>query len=71
MQISGTVQEETRIIIIEEEGENAWTVESNTIETGSYTITGLADTKKTIIAQATDDHQTTGFGNVTPLAEEV
>jgi hypothetical protein len=64
--ISGTVQESTRIIIIDED---TWTIESNTVETGSYEITGLTSGKKTVIAQATDDYQTNGYGNITPLAE--
>ena len=67
MRISGTVQESTRVIII---NESDWTIESNTTETGSYEITGLSSGKKTVIAQATDDYQTTGYGNITPLAEE-
>ena len=64
--ISGTLQESTRIIIIDE---NTWTIESNTVENGNYEITGLTSNKKTIIAQATDDNQTMGYGNITPLAE--
>ena len=66
MKVSGTVQESTRVIII---NESDWTIESNTIESGSYEITGLTSGKKTVIAQAADDHQTTGYGNITPLAE--
>lgn len=65
--IAGRIYEPTRIIVIDEED---WSIEYNDIHEGTeYEITGLTEGPKTVIAQATDDFNTSGRGHVWPVAE--
>lgn len=62
-QISGTLSDDCRIIIIKE---SDWSVESNTtVSGGSYSVTGLSADKKLFVARKSDGEILT-YGNVSP-----
>ena len=66
--ISGNISNDSRIIVVKE---TDWVVESNTNKTaGAFEITGLDFSKKTVIARATSG-ECAGYGDVTPVTEEV
>ena len=66
--ISGNISADARLIVVKE---TDWVVESNTNKTaGAFEITGLDSGKKTVIARATSG-ECAGYGDVTPVTEEV
>lgn len=64
--ISGTKSETARIIILKE---SDWSIESNTVVSGSgaYEITGLVSGNKAIVAES-DEGEVLGYGSVVPIS---
>jgi len=67
--ILGNKNEGARIIVFDE---NDWSIESNTLETGSgaYEIEGLNENDKTVIAR-NDVGEVEGYGAITPFADDI
>ena len=61
--IEGNAPASTRVIILDE---NDWSIESNTVESGDYSIGDLNNNSKTVIGRATSG-EVISYGNVTPI----
>ena len=64
--IEGNAPDNTRIIVFDE---NDWSIESNTVESGDYSVGGLADNNKLVVGRSSSG-EVKSYGNVEPVAAD-